>query len=293
MFRGIQFVVTGLRNVDEHITPDFVKMQIKVLGGSLVNFRSTARGSSEEWRTTKRAKEATVDADVLLPRCILISEKPQRTLKYITALVNGVPCVHYRWFLACLHQGHLIPIDDFLLPAGYNEDAAVIPSPYWIAREDQSDIHMPERFPFIIDDDEDDEDEDEENGAKNGEAGANGGTDGATTKSAKATPKIKRKKRSWGVDAYRIEVIGIPAFQAQWKQTLKAAGARIVSRMDAVREDRIDFIVSDTEPTDLMIKIAKERKLPLCTIDWALQTIIQRKIQDPFAKPAYTLNIDD
>lgn len=246
-FSRFHFIVTGLRTVgEEAASPEFVKTQLKVLGGNLVNF------------VTSNVRAVQVSKNLQLPNTILISEKPQRTLKYISALANAVPCVHYRWFLACLHLGKLQPLNEYLLPAGFNEDAAMVPCPDWITSPDLSAVEETVLYPFIVPVED-------------------------------AQGKKKRRK----VEQCRIEVIGHPEFQEQWKSTLKQAGARIVQRLHEFNTGQIDYILSDHDPSPFHQHLAKKRGLPLCTIDWALQTIIQRKLQDPRSKPAYTLDIGD
>ena len=303
MLKRFCFIVTGLRSVNETASSaGFIKTQIKALGGKLVNFRTANRRTAKSRKPT--ASPFSVDpAELDIPQTILISEKPQRTLKYITALANGVPCVHYRWFLACLHQGKLMPVDEFMLPAGYNEDAALVPIPSWFAQENQEEVPYYERYPFLIPDNEDEQEQGAEEGHREG---AHMGLYGEGPRTANAngerrTPSrhiaVKRtgaKRRGSAPDQYRVEVIGTPAFQQQWKAILRQVGAKVVERMDAAREyGTLDFILSDSEPTDLHIRLAVGRGLPLCTIDWVLQSIIQREVQDPKSKPAYTLNIDE
>ena len=275
MFKRFSFIISGLRSVSEAASSaSFIKMQIKALGGKLANFRPPQR------KKVKRSVNGEESFELGMAQTILISEKPQRTLKYINALASGVPCVHYRWLLACLHQGKLIPLEEFLLPAGYNEDSALVPIPSWFVQEDQEDVPYYERYPFLIAD-EDDEDDTTMDAPK--EQQPKLATRKATKRSKRAAP-----------DNYRVEVIGTHAFQQQWKSILKQVGAKIVERLDAARDyGTLDFVLSDAEPTDLHIKLSQARGLPLCTIDWALQSIIQRKVQDPMSKPAYTLNTDD
>lgn len=287
LFRGLSFIVTGLRAGDATAATSstFVKLQIKSLGGRLVNVRTANRQTATAIKNRRKSllQEGGGEPKPLLPLCILISEKPQRTFKYINALVNGVPCVHYRWFLACLHFGKLLPLEEFLLPAGYNEDAALVTMPAWCVQEDLSEVDSDRLFPFTTLAAEDDPfiSESIQRAIDNKPTGA----------SAKGSYVPKKKK---GFDNYRVQIIGIPAFQNQWKSILKQAGARIVDRLDAARDfGRIDFVLSDSEPTDLSIQLATSRGLPLCTIDWALQSIIQRKVQHPSSKPAYTLHLDE
>src|SRR5687768_6198069 len=104
MLRRFSFIVTGLKaSAEGAASADFIKLQIKSLGGRLVNFRVANRRPSGAIARLKKRRLDEGDDNAYeedLPQCILISDKPQRTLKYVTALVNGVPCVHYRWFLA-------------------------------------------------------------------------------------------------------------------------------------------------------------------------------------------------
>ena len=143
---------------------------------------------------------------------------------------------------------HFPRIEEFLLPAGYNEDSATVAPPSWIVNEFQNDVPLHVRFPFIT------------------ESG----------------------------DSVRVEVIGTQEFKTQWKQEIAQAGAMVVERLSAsTNQPRIDYILSDSEPVILFAKLAAARGLPLCSIDWAIQTIIQRKLQDPFEYPAYVINVEE
>lgn len=287
--------MTGLRSSGSNSasSASWIKLQIKALGGKLVNARSANRLNRSKLNARKRSLPADRQDSVYLPQCILISEKPQRTLKYVNALVNSVPCVHYRWFLASLHFGKLLPLEGFMLPAGYNEDAALISQPDWMAQEDIDDVPGNEVTPFWTPDASTDPIiinsinlANESTVRKATNARVHGNAKGSASKA-----KLKLKR---GPDNYRVQIIGIPSFQAQWKSILTQAGAKIVDRLYQTADyGRIDFVLSDSEPTDLSIQQATDRGLQLCTIDWALQSIIQRKVQDPKSKPAYTLNIEE
>lgn len=298
LLKNFQFIVTGLRSTGSNnaSSASWIKLQIKALGGKLVNARSANRLNRAKLEARKRGMTADRRESVYLPQCILISEKPQRTLKYVNALVNSVPCVHYRWFLTSLHMGKLLPLEEFMLPAGYNEDAALVAQPNWMAQEDIDEIDGNVVLPFWTPDASEDPivinsvmlaNQSTEKPAS--APGKPHGNARSTASSAKGKLKVKR-----GADNYRVQIIGIPSFQAQWKTILTQAGAKIVDRLSRTADyGRIDFVLSDSEPTDLSITQATQRGLPLCTIDWALQSIIQRKVQDPKSKPAYSLNIEE
>lgn len=296
MLKNFQFIVTGLRGSSSNSASSagWIKLQIKALGGKLVNARSANRMNRSKLDVRKRSLPVDRQDSVYLPQCILISEKPQRTLKYVNALVNSVPCVHYRWFLTSLHLGKLLPLEEFMLPAGYNEDAALVTQPDWMAQEDVDNIAGNDVYPFWTPDASTDPI------VLNSIALANQSTDKSNVSSRphgnarSGGPQKSKLKVKRGPDNYRVQIIGIASFQDQWKTILTQAGAKIVDRLSRTADyGRIDFVLSDSEPTDLSIAQATERGLSLCTIDWALQSIIQRKVQDPKSKPAYTLNIEE
>jgi hypothetical protein len=304
MLARYSFIVTGLKPTGTAEGGEFIKTNIRFLGGKIVNSRTFTRSSAS---VAKRALKKRVDngedperaeLEEGMARCILISDKPQRTLKYISALASGVPCVHYRWFLASYQQGRVLPLQDFLLPAGYNEDAGLVLSPEWMCLEDQSQVPYHELYPFIISYDSDDEDE----GGKEKDSPRPSSAMEVETRPAKSSVKGKGKAKVQTIpkpksDAgqqYRVELVGRSEFKRQWSAMLSKLGAKIVERLDAARDyGRLDYVLSDSEPPPLIILLAKARNLPICTIDWAIQTIIHRKVQDPMSQPAYTLEIPE
>lgn len=76
----------------------------------------------------------------------------------------------------------------------------------------------------------------------------------------------------------RIEIVGVKEFKHQWTTILKACGARIVSRLGV--NSHIDVILSDSYPASYVIVEANEIGCPICNKEWAIQTLIQRKLQD-------------
>jgi len=48
----------------------------------------------------------------------LISAAFQRTVKYLQCLAANIPPVSYQWVEQCYRMNQLIPIQDYLLPAG-------------------------------------------------------------------------------------------------------------------------------------------------------------------------------
>jgi hypothetical protein len=67
--------------------------------------------------------------------------------------------------------------------------------------------------------------------------------------------------------------------QNQWTQILRAAGAKVVSRL-FTKHEKIDYILSDSEPSDIVLKKARQLDppVPLCSSEWAIQCLIERKL---------------
>eukprot|EP00727_Mastigamoeba_balamuthi_P003270 m51a1_g12940 putative brca1 c terminus domain containing protein (219) ;mRNA; r:3509-4249 len=57
-----------------------------------------------------------------LPRAVLVAERPARTAKYLVALAMGVPCVSPDWVLRSAASRELLPLAEFLLPAGVSAE---------------------------------------------------------------------------------------------------------------------------------------------------------------------------
>jgi len=91
-------------------------------------------------------------------------------------------------------------------------------------------------------------------------------------------------------EPYRVEVVGTPNFKMMWSQILHYAGAKIVDRMFTT-ESRIDFILSDPEPTDMVIEKAQSLGKPLCTSEWVVQSLLVQKVLDPNIHKSYRLAI--
>jgi len=88
---------------------------------------------------------------------------------------------------------------------------------------------------------------------------------------------------------HRIEVIGNPEFKSNWTEILRAAGAKVVDRLFTSNEGRIDFILSDPEPSKFMIRKAKELKKALCSTDWVIQCIINNRFINPSSNDAFLI----
>jgi len=79
-----------------------------------------------------------------------------------------------------------------------------------------------------------------------------------------------------------VEVVGTPEFKAMWSQILHHAGAKVVDRLFSLSvEGRIDYILSDPEPTDMVITKAQTIGKPLCTTEWLIQSLLVQKVLDP------------
>jgi hypothetical protein len=118
LFSGMTFVVTGIKE-DAEVKADELKNVIKSFGGQLKNERPA------------RTKSSSSAAQRPVPSCVLISDVPQRTYKWIMALATCVPMLHYRWVQDCVSEGRIIdPLTDkkkYLLPAGMNYDGKMVP----------------------------------------------------------------------------------------------------------------------------------------------------------------------
>lgn len=49
---------------------------------------------------------------------MLLSGEARRSVRYMSALVLGVPCVSTTWVRESVARGRRLPIEEFLLPAG-------------------------------------------------------------------------------------------------------------------------------------------------------------------------------
>jgi hypothetical protein len=103
LFAGVTFVVTGCKRAKKSLSE--ITEVITRNGGKIAIFEQVG-------------VKKTVRAGV--PSLILIGARAERTNKYILALAAGVPCVHYNWLYQCRHDGKIVDLDEFLLPAGYS-----------------------------------------------------------------------------------------------------------------------------------------------------------------------------
>lgn len=191
LFAHMTFIITGIKH-DSEITPDELKEQIKSFGGQIKNVRPD------------RSRRTHVGP---VPSCVLISDNPQRTFKYIMALACNVPLLHYKWVIDCCHAGSLIDprsdVEKYVLPAGTSYTGEILRlyvssnmllvfcltqsfSPDWFFEEDPvgSELVAPEEYAvFWVD-------------------------------------------RDGVPDEARIDVVGVKAFQDQWRSIVRAAGAK-------------------------------------------------------------------
>ncbi|ELR22641.1 BRCA1 C Terminus (BRCT) domain containing protein [Acanthamoeba castellanii str. Neff] len=115
LFRGLQFIVTGLSGEDDKENDDRSAERINRLigeeGGKLLgNFANASLASQCKKRSGYPG----------LPSTILLSAKPRTTLKYLLSVAAGLPTVHYNWLIHCCQQRCLLPHSLYLLPAGYS-----------------------------------------------------------------------------------------------------------------------------------------------------------------------------
>jgi len=91
-------------------------------------------------------------------------------------------------------------------------------------------------------------------------------------------------------EPHRVEVVGTPEFKVMWSQILHHAGAKVVDRLFTLSsEARIDYILSDPEPTDMVIEKAQALGKPLCTTEWLVQSLLVQKVLDPTNHKTYKL----
>ncbi|TMS32340.1 hypothetical protein L596_000193 [Steinernema carpocapsae] len=101
IFTGMYFVLTTARREGdkdyEYLDKDEVGEVISTLGGRVIR-----------------------DLMTIDRRCelMLISEDAYKTAKYLSALVLGVPCVHFEWIRQCILSGDFLDYRKYLLPAG-------------------------------------------------------------------------------------------------------------------------------------------------------------------------------
>jgi len=88
-------------------------------------------------------------------------------------------------------------------------------------------------------------------------------------------------------DQFRIEIVGSTDFKEQWSQVIYEGGGKLVTRLFSSIESRIDFILSDSEPTEIVINKAKSLGQPLCSIEWLIQSLISQKVQNPNSHNEY------
>eukprot|EP01122_Echinamoeba_exundans_P003342 TRINITY_DN13459_c0_g1_i1.p1 TRINITY_DN13459_c0_g1~~TRINITY_DN13459_c0_g1_i1.p1 ORF type:complete len:731 (+),score=182.04 TRINITY_DN13459_c0_g1_i1:232-2424(+) len=240
LFSGMTFVVTGIKE-DAEVKADELKNVIKSFGGQIKNERSA----------TARTKSSTAAEQRPVPSCVLISDVPQRTYKWIMALATCVPMLHYRWVQDCVSEGRIVdPLTDkkkYLLPAGMNYDGKMVPFPEWFL-EENPEMELWETGVFW-----------------------------------------DREEK----DQYRIDVVGVKEFRDQWRKVVIAAGAKAPDP-DRLAEPRArtDFVLSDSQPSQLNATNAEKKKLPLCGHEWVIQSLIANECLDPDAQPSLPIKVN-
>lgn len=124
LFRGLKFIITGLKEIPDVLKS--IELKILELGGSISQFRP-------ETAPRKPLKDN-------IARYILISNAPQRTIKYLSALASCVPCVNYKWVEDCAKENKLLKLRKYLLPAGNDLDDNIIKIPKWYIYEYFEDV---------------------------------------------------------------------------------------------------------------------------------------------------------
>lgn len=110
LFRGISFVLTGLRDDTRS------EQAIRECGGTLLRVSDAQQTlPTPTFRKTRWGHTPTV---------VLLSDRCHRTLNYLLALAAGVPTVHCRWVFHCAEQGTLLPFLPYLLPAGFSLESS-------------------------------------------------------------------------------------------------------------------------------------------------------------------------
>lgn len=112
LLNGIHVIISGIR--DEQLAT--LTKLIKSHGGEIVNARTTK--AEVKKRTGKRgAKKVATKMQEKMSH-VLLANEPLRTLKYVTAIAQNIPCLHYQWLLDSVKAGKLINAAPYLLAAG-------------------------------------------------------------------------------------------------------------------------------------------------------------------------------
>ncbi len=114
ILRGFKFFVTGLQPLNETEQADFADSPM--LREEVCELILRHGGVLEEdiERLHPRDRKSTYD-DV--PAVMLISDRTRTTIKYLSALAAGIPCVHHLWIKHCIS-------DKLILPFRYVPDSA-------------------------------------------------------------------------------------------------------------------------------------------------------------------------
>eukprot|EP01124_Arcella_intermedia_P002757 TRINITY_DN114_c0_g1_i5.p1 TRINITY_DN114_c0_g1~~TRINITY_DN114_c0_g1_i5.p1 ORF type:complete len:615 (+),score=234.04 TRINITY_DN114_c0_g1_i5:163-1845(+) len=87
----------------------------------------------------------------------------------------------------------------------------------------------------------------------------------------------------------RIEIVGNLEFRSNWGPVLYSAGAKIVERVHGDNQAKIDYILCDGPPTHLTKEKAKKQDIPLCTLEWLIQSLLSQKAKDPTTHPSLSI----
>jgi hypothetical protein len=79
------------------------------------------------------------------------------------------------------------------------------------------------------------------------------------------------------LEGHRFDVFGSSDFRKKWLMIFRDAGGQYVDS----RVRSVDYILSDLFPEDYEIGIAKSKKKPLLSPEWAIQTLIKGEPVDP------------
>jgi hypothetical protein len=88
-------------------------------------------------------------------------------------------------------------------------------------------------------------------------------------------PALSTKHRA--LEGLRIELHSLSGdFRRTWESVVRAAGGRVVNRLLASSDDepRIDVVVTDPTPTQLVVDAATKLKVPLVFVDWVVDSLI-------------------
>lgn len=108
IFKNMYIIVTGIKK-NQSIVTEIKELALK-RGASIVNHKPFTNSSH---------------------RAILISDSHQSTYKYILALAQCVPCVHYDWLFKSVKEKSLVDIKPYILPAGLDIKQNYVPLPNW------------------------------------------------------------------------------------------------------------------------------------------------------------------